>query len=883
MCAGAPGAGGAPPSISVWACAACTFKNASSSNRCTVCGTGKPGAQPNATFDDDARLALKLAAADGELAVSSSTASSNIASTSALRGGIGIGGTRTSSEVAMLQQPEGSDSMILGASALLHSILLGHGVNAQPLDARMRLRRPAAALCAPLHHISQVVGGEGDHWACGYRNLQQLLSALAQEPEYARALFKPPERIYGSSDSSGFSGVQGQDDPFMLPDVTSLQLWIEAAWAAGFDVGGAAQLGGKLYNQGAKWIGTSEVVALLRYFGIPARIVQFHSFDSPYISQVASPEVAAAAKAAQDRAEADLLRVAGITGDQLLRPWAYDAAGRLKPKKGKQQPGVGGAGGASMDGAMEAAIAASLSSAGISASAASGTSISSSGAGGFSKGLWLEQQPSTASAASGPTSAPVGRGASNNPSFRSFGWRASSPDELDEEAAAMLAAGGSDDEFGVADAADADDNGEADIGGGSSGIKTKTTSVSGNSSIGHSLRSIAGKYGGGGGGGGGDGWKVGKGGGKGGKFTAAAASAATFRPAGVSKEAADAAKRLYLRRRHAALLSWLGKQFDCPLTVPASSSGGGGGGGSYHLMNAQACAAAYGASPASGACSSDSIGASSGSTSDSSGASVRAAAADAGMPSSSEQQPPLPPFPFYFQHDGHSRTIVGYEVRLPQALAPTASSAAAASGSSSIDRYFSSSTSATANNKECSSNSNTYGNSVCNRVNVTSACEGGGISREADRASKKQRLDDSVEIVADGSEDSSDVIDLCLDDSQGSNSASIADSAMSSAVARSSATSSSAFASASESNSTSGRPAQSPGGSSSFVSSSSATASASSQTVLLPSSSLSASSSSSSSTSSAFFDAGEDIEVNLLLFDPVTKTKEMGRALHSGR
>jgi hypothetical protein len=59
-----------------------------------------------------------------------------------------------------------------------------------------------------------------------------------------------------------------------IPDVQSLQAWIEVAWAAGFDVQGAEQLGGHLQGS-SRWIGSTEAAALLGYFGIPAKIIDF--------------------------------------------------------------------------------------------------------------------------------------------------------------------------------------------------------------------------------------------------------------------------------------------------------------------------------------------------------------------------------------------------------------------------------------------------------------------------------------------------------------------------------------------------------------------------------------------------------------------------------
>eukprot|EP00882_Tetradesmus_deserticola_P032078 GHRQ01036300.1.p1 GENE.GHRQ01036300.1~~GHRQ01036300.1.p1 ORF type:complete len:107 (+),score=38.22 GHRQ01036300.1:190-510(+) len=59
-----------------------------------------------------------------------------------------------------------------------------------------------------------------------------------------------------------------------VPDVASLQAWLEAAWAAGFDPGGAAMFGGSVQCS-RRWVGTTEVAALLRSFGCRAQLVEF--------------------------------------------------------------------------------------------------------------------------------------------------------------------------------------------------------------------------------------------------------------------------------------------------------------------------------------------------------------------------------------------------------------------------------------------------------------------------------------------------------------------------------------------------------------------------------------------------------------------------------
>ncbi|KAM7274819.1 hypothetical protein ACFE04_016685 [Oxalis oulophora] len=97
--------------------------------------------------------------------------------------------------------------------------------------------------------ISEDVG-----WGCGWRNIQMLCShLLSQRQEMRNVLF-------------GGSGL--------VPDIPVLQRWLEIAWEKGFDVPGSQHFNQTIYGS-AKKIGTSECAALLRSFGIRARIVDF--------------------------------------------------------------------------------------------------------------------------------------------------------------------------------------------------------------------------------------------------------------------------------------------------------------------------------------------------------------------------------------------------------------------------------------------------------------------------------------------------------------------------------------------------------------------------------------------------------------------------------
>ena len=111
-------------------------------------------------------------------------------------------------------------------------------------------------LCGTVVHF----GGQriDSGWGCGYRNIQMMAAYLLATDELsAKALFSGSHYV---------------------PDIPSLQAWIEVAWRAGFDSVGAQQLGRQLQG-GKKWIGTTEAAALFRYFGIPAIIVDFGNSD----------------------------------------------------------------------------------------------------------------------------------------------------------------------------------------------------------------------------------------------------------------------------------------------------------------------------------------------------------------------------------------------------------------------------------------------------------------------------------------------------------------------------------------------------------------------------------------------------------------------------
>ena len=135
---------------------------------------------------------------------------------------------------------------------------LWHATAAQHGESRLTLAANAA-------HVSQV-NAPGSSWACGWRNLQTLLSALMEEPVYRATICEG-------------TGV--------LPDICTLQRQLERAWRLGFDAIGARQFGHRIAGT-SKFIGATDVCALLRSWRIPAEVVAFHAHDSALIPVAAA-------------------------------------------------------------------------------------------------------------------------------------------------------------------------------------------------------------------------------------------------------------------------------------------------------------------------------------------------------------------------------------------------------------------------------------------------------------------------------------------------------------------------------------------------------------------------------------------------------------------
>ncbi|XP_066324714.1 uncharacterized protein [Miscanthus floridulus] len=107
------------------------------------------------------------------------------------------------------------------------------------------------------HH--QSLSSEDKGWGCGWRNIQMLSSHLLKQRPEARVV------LFGGS---GF-----------VPDIPSLQRWLEIAWDKKFDTIGSSHFHNKVYGA-KKWIGTTECATLFRSFGLHARIVDFDSTES---------------------------------------------------------------------------------------------------------------------------------------------------------------------------------------------------------------------------------------------------------------------------------------------------------------------------------------------------------------------------------------------------------------------------------------------------------------------------------------------------------------------------------------------------------------------------------------------------------------------------
>lgn len=126
------------------------------------------------------------------------------------------------------------------------------------LETGHRGRSSVVALSGCIEHFETRLE-EDLGWGCGWRNIQMLSSyIIVQNTECKDALFG----------GAGF-----------VPDISAMQQWLEIAWLKGFDVLGADYFDWKITGT-HKWIGTTECAALLRSFGVRARLVDFRTASS---------------------------------------------------------------------------------------------------------------------------------------------------------------------------------------------------------------------------------------------------------------------------------------------------------------------------------------------------------------------------------------------------------------------------------------------------------------------------------------------------------------------------------------------------------------------------------------------------------------------------
>lgn len=145
-------------------------------------------------------------------------------------------------------------------------------------------------------------------WGCGWRNIQMLTSHLLfQRPEAKPLLFA----------GSGF-----------VPDIPSLQTWLEIAWNKGFDTPGSNHFNRKISGKRA-WIGTTECAALFRSFGLRARIVDFTTSSTGTSSSKSTPQLVGPMDRYLNRPQHDASSsnniCAGeiVKGHQLLFNWVH--------------------------------------------------------------------------------------------------------------------------------------------------------------------------------------------------------------------------------------------------------------------------------------------------------------------------------------------------------------------------------------------------------------------------------------------------------------------------------------------------------------------------------------------------------------------------------
>jgi len=224
-----------------WTCHFCTFYNVTNNNvfSCSMCGLPNEALQASsAAKHDDTSFTTRSSVSNS---VVTSTSNNYSAITPSLS-------TSSSSSSVLSYNPEHDRHITRNVIPLLYQ-QIKHTLQTIPLY----LQPYTLSLCSNFDHYSQY-----DGYTCGYRNIQILCSALLRKNEYRNILF-------------GGCGY--------VPNVESLQRIIEYAWSIGFDPVGYDELKTILHTN--KFIGSAECTVLLRFFGIPAQLIAFHSLDDP--------------------------------------------------------------------------------------------------------------------------------------------------------------------------------------------------------------------------------------------------------------------------------------------------------------------------------------------------------------------------------------------------------------------------------------------------------------------------------------------------------------------------------------------------------------------------------------------------------------------------
>lgn len=189
-------------------------------------------------------------------------------------------------------------------------------VSSQVRDPRFEMKPDLITLlnnCLECESTISILSGYVDHfqslefedvgWGCGWRNIQMLTSHLLFQSQEARKVL--------------FGGVG------FVPDIPSLQRWLEIAWDQGFDTPGSNHFHHKIYGK-RSWIGTTECAALLRSFGLRARIVDFISTSTRDVkTQVIGPMDRYLKRPHTDAGSSNDKYTQTVNGHQLLVNWVW--------------------------------------------------------------------------------------------------------------------------------------------------------------------------------------------------------------------------------------------------------------------------------------------------------------------------------------------------------------------------------------------------------------------------------------------------------------------------------------------------------------------------------------------------------------------------------